>query len=138
MKIELDINAFMQTEEGQRIAEDALLNAFNQQAAKYFNEYPKALENLSRYVVEHIIGAEITRLKEDIERQVRERLEAGVAVEYLGQNHVLKSITSNCVQDNASIIREKVIEKLSDDNEYTHISWALADALIKAIREPKP
>lgn len=133
-KIELDLSGFLQTEEGQAIAKEALVEAFNNQARQYFYNTEGAISNLAFYVVEHVIGMNVLQMKDEIETKVKERLTKDGGLAYFTQNKVLGSIIDNAVRENDDLIKEKVLQKLSDDETYQHVSWSIADALIKAIK----
>lgn len=133
-KIELDLSGFLQTEDGQAIAREALVEAFNNQARQYFYNTEGAISNLAFYVVENVIGMNVLQMKDEIETKVKERLTNGGGLAYFTQNKVLGSIIDKSIRDNTDLIKEKVLQKLSDDEIYQNVSWSLADALIKSIK----
>ena len=135
MNIELDLTTFLQTSDGQEIAKAALVEAFNKQASQYFADRDLAVSNIAHYVVENVIGLSVSELKQEIEAKVQQRITKDGGLGYFEQNKVLKTIVDTSVRDNQHLVKNKVLEKLEDSATYEHLSWSLADAIIKLIRE---
>lgn len=133
-KIELDLSGFLQTEEGQQIAKQALVEAFNNQARQYFYDKDTAISNLAYYVVENVISMNVSQMKEEVAAKVKEQITKNGGLDYFAQNKVLCGIINAEIRDNTNLIKEKVLQKLGDDETYQNVSWGLADALIKAIK----
>lgn len=134
MQININIEDYLSTNEGQEIAKQALIEAFNNQAKQYFYSNPAAISNLARYVVEHVIGLSAEDLKSQLEAEVMDKISNGKATEYLNQNYVVKATVENCVREHSDVIRNQVINKLNESEFYDNLQWSIGDAVIKAIK----
>jgi len=134
MKLELNIESFMETEAGQEIAKDALAEAFKEQARQYFakgNEH--AISNLAFFAVQKLMGDELETMRPLIEKEVRDRVYSGRVTEYVGQHEGVKKIITDSIRENTEAIKSKVVDYLEDEDTYRNFEYTIAEALIKSL-----
>ena len=136
MEMKFTLDDIIQSEQGQAIVlsmlREAADNVFRNMMA---SDVVKS--NLCHYFVSHVLHVNIGDLQEQVEKEVREKISSGNALQYFSQNKTLENIVNNAVRSNESLIQDKVVAALSDDARYNDVSYYLGEALLTLIAKAR-